>query len=143
MASTCISAYLIDPKQGSITAIAIDKKNSYEDIRADVGSRLLDLVRLDPNTLIYLDDEGLIDGLEACTCVDGAACYAGKLVVIGTDELNDLTFPQQPIEEIAKRFVAMRPVMDPVFQTVSGPNAIGCQLTGFKLRIERSELTID
>ncbi len=113
----CHKAYLVDPHAGTIKAVAIDKANSYEELRKLINCQCIDSVMLDAETAIYCDDDGLHEGLTACTQLKG---YANAL---------------------AAKLVMLRPVMDPNLEHLTGPDVFGDRLTGFTLRIQKDRYT--
>ena len=71
---------------------------------------------------------------------------AGKLVLVGEDQGDFFASPKISIEDAAKRFRCVRPVLDPAFATVNEDRAdvfvIGTMLNGFETRLESAVPTV-
>ena len=57
-------------ERGTIEIGAIDEANYYDEVRKLIGCTCLGYAWLDNDVVVYYDDDGLTDGLEACTKVN-------------------------------------------------------------------------
>jgi len=138
-----ITAYLIDPKTATIRRVTIEAKYPLKEIYALLECSTVDIVSVDANHAIYLDDNGLHDGLECYTMLEGyAPPLAGRLLYLGTDIKGNTASPDETMEAVAQRLHVFRPVLDPVFQTISEPDAFGYRFRKFNIRMEKKKLSI-
>jgi hypothetical protein len=107
----------------------------------------VEVVAFDAHHKLIVDEEGLRDGLAAYSMLDGyPQALAGKLVLVGEDQGDFFASPKISIEDAAKRFRCVRPVLDPVFATVDEDRSdvfvIGTMLNGFETRLESMVPTV-
>jgi len=126
-----MKAYLIDPKEQTITQVehdASDYKNISRTIECDYFTTV---ILNEHDDTIYLDDEGLLHmgikyqtrlipylpimwkrqvALKECATVymfqidnNENFCYAGKSLVLGTDEEGESCEPTITLDELKKR----------------------------------------
>ena len=101
-----MKAYLIDPKQQTIYQVehdASDYKNISRTIECDYFTTV---VLNEHDDTIYIDDEGLLHmGIKYMFQIDNNEnfCYAGKGLVLGTDEEGESCEPTITPDELKKR----------------------------------------
>jgi hypothetical protein len=101
-----------------------------------------EFVRFDERHSLFVDEEGLRDGLTAFTIFEGyPQPLAGKIVLVGGDGREPYTSPMISLEDAAAHFKCCRPVLDPVFATnyemTAGGLIISGALMGLQVRIDR------
>ena len=137
------TAYLIEPSAGTIRYVKVDSKDRLKSLYGLIGCSLVDAVRIGNKHLVYCDDNGLGEGLQAVSELVGhPSPLAGNLVVTGLDEEGDTISPYQTISAIADLFSIVRPVFDPVFEEVNQPGMFGVALASLGVRIERQRPVI-
>ena len=101
-----MKAYLIDPKEQTITQIEHDNSD-YKNISKTIGCQYFTTVVLNEHDdTIYLDDEGLLYmDIKYMFQIDNNEnfCYAGKGLVLGTDEEGESCEPTITLEELKQR----------------------------------------
>ena len=101
-----MKAYLIDPKQQTITQVEHDASD-YRNISRTIGCDYFTTVVLNEHDdTIYLDDEGLLYmDIKYMFQIDNNEnfCYAGKGLVLGTDEEGESCEPNITLDELKKR----------------------------------------
>lgn len=131
-----IKAYLIEPLPGTIRRVSFNRDNRLAEMRALIGCQLIDLVRLDERHYVVVDDNGLVDGLPCVTrLADYASPLAGNLLIVGTTEDGETVDVTSGIEEIADRLTIVRPVFNPVFETVREPGAFGTRVAALEVHL--------
>lgn len=141
------TVYVIDPAAATIQAVDIEARSAFSQTYKLIDCRLVEIVPFDSHHKLIVDEEGLRDGLVAYSMLDGyPQALAGKLVLVGEDDGDFFEAPKICIEEAAKRFRCVRPVLDPVFATVNQDRAdvfvIGTVLNGFETRLESTVPTV-
>ncbi len=137
------TAYLIEPSAGTIRYVKVDSNDRLKSLYGLIGCSLVDAVRIGNKHLVYCDDNGLGEGLQAVSELVGhPSPLAGNLVVTGLDEDGDTIAPHQTISAIADMFSIVRPVFDPVFEEVNQPGMFGVALASLGVRIERQRPTV-
>jgi hypothetical protein len=139
--------YVIDPAAATIEAVEIEARSAFSQTYTLIDCRLVEVVPFDTHHKLIVDEEGLRDGLAAYSMLDGyPQALAGKLVLVGEDDGDFVAAPKISIEEAAKRFCCVRPVLDPVFATVKEDRSdvfvIGTILAGFETRLESTMPTV-
>lgn len=138
-----VTAYFYDAFEGQISAFALPVENAGDVIKRRINCSLFDIARVEPGFDIYLDDEGLAEGLPTIAEFRGwSAHLAGSLVFVWRDELGNLAEPGLSIEEVAERLLVKRPVLDPQLDFVASSIGFGTTLTGFKIRIEQTNAIV-
>ncbi|TIT20686.1 MAG: hypothetical protein E5W70_20280 [Mesorhizobium sp.] len=75
------TAYLLDPDTTIFRAFELPDGISFKPIHDLIGCRLIELVRFDERHSLFVDEEGLRDGLTAFTIFEGyPQPLAGKIV---------------------------------------------------------------
>jgi hypothetical protein len=137
--SANVTAFCYDSFSGAIADFSLNKESYIDEIKQRIGCGLFDVVRVDDHHDIFLDDNGLADGLHTIAHLKNFPNpLAGNLVVVGRGEGGDIAEPRMTVEEIAELIAVYRPVMDPEMTTLEGPDLIGFGLSGFKIRMEKS-----
>lgn len=144
MSHTC---YLLDPETTLFCAVTLPRGISFKPIYELIGCRLIELVRFDERHSLFVDEEGLHDGLTAFTIFEGyPQPLAGKIALVGGDGGEPYTSPLISLEDAAAHFKCCRPVLDPVFATsdekTPGGIIIAGPLMGLQARIERRAPTL-
>lgn len=138
-----VTAFFYDSFSGAIADIPLNKETYFKEIKQRIRCSLFDIVQIDDHHDIFLDDSGLTDGLHTIVHLKGFSnLLAGNLVIVGRDENGDIAEPRMNVEEIAALITVYRPVMDPELTSLEGPALIGFGLSGFNIRMERSEPVI-
>ena len=138
-----IKAYLLDPAARTLAEVEIETGHPTKSIAARIGCARIDAMALDQTNTVYLDDDGLTDGLTCITKLDGFPNpLAGKLVIAGTGPEGEAEAPTLSAEQIAKICTIHFPVFDPVFETINQPPIFGSRITGFDLRFEKVKPTV-
>ncbi|MCA1493183.1 DUF3846 domain-containing protein [Ensifer sp. NBAIM29] len=134
-----VKTYLVEPLIGTIRIVSIPAENRLGVIRSLIECDLIDMVRIDERHAIVVDDNGLGETLPCVTELEGyASPLAGNLLIIGTDDNGETIDVETEIDEIAARLTIVRPVLHPVFETLSGPLIFGSRLAAMEVRIERN-----
>jgi len=141
------TVYVIDPAAATIEAVEIEARSAFSQTYKLINCRLVEIVPFDNHHKLIVDEEGLRDGISAYTTLDGyPQALAGKLVLVGEDQGDFFASPKISIEDAAKRFRCVRPVLDPVFATVNEDRAdvfvIGTMLNGFETRLKSTMPTV-
>ncbi len=101
-----MKAYLIDPKEQTITQVEHDNSD-YKNISRTIGCQYFTTVTLNEHDdTIYVDDEGLLlMDIKYMFQLDHNEnfCYAGKGLVLGTDEEGESCEPTITLEELKQR----------------------------------------
>ncbi|WP_037461953.1 DUF3846 domain-containing protein [Sinorhizobium fredii] len=144
MSNTC---YLLDPETTIFRAVTLPNGISFKPLYDLLGCRLIELVRFDERHSLFVDEEGLTDGLTAFTIFDGyPQPLAGKIALVGGDGREPYTSPLISLEDAAEHFKCCRPVLDPVFakadEVSPGGIIIAGALAGLQCRIERRAPTV-
>ncbi|UES42136.1 DUF3846 domain-containing protein [Roseibium aggregatum] len=141
--SANVTAFFYDSFSGTIADISLNSEGYLEEIKQRIGCGLFDVVRIDDHHDIFLDDNGLADGLHTIAHLKNFANpLAGNLVIVGRNESGDIAEPRMTVEEIAAQITVYRPVMGLELTTLEGPDLIGFGLSGFNIRMEKSEPVI-
>ncbi|SHN17091.1 DUF3846 domain-containing protein [Roseibium suaedae] len=136
--SAYVTAFFYDSFSGAIADISLNRETYLEEIKQRIRCSLFDIVRIDDHHDIFLDDNGLTDGLHTIVYLKGFPNpLAGNLVIVGRDENGEIAEPRMNVEEIAAMLTVNRPVMDPEMITLEDPDLIGFSLSGFTIRIEK------
>lgn len=135
-------AYLLDPETTIFRAVELPTGISFKPIYDLIGCRLIEVVRFDERHSLFVDEEGLHDGLTAFTIFEGyPQPLAGKLVLVGGDGSEPYHSPLISLEDASPHFKCCRPVLDPVFAThdemTAGGLIISGALMGLQVRIDR------
>ncbi len=135
-------AYLLDPETTLFRTVEIADGIGLAPIFSLLGCRLVQMIRFDDSHTLFLDEDGLRDGITAFTVFDSyPQPLGGKIVLIRGDGSDPLFSPSVKIEAAAVHFQCCRPVLDPVFVTADDVTAKGLILAGgladLKVRIER------
>jgi hypothetical protein len=138
-----IHAYLLDIFSATLKPVTVDSANTLRDIYRHIGCSLVDIVAIGDRHVLYCDDEGLTEGLSGFTVLEGhPSPLAGNLLITGTNADGETTSVTGSIETIAALLTVVRPVLDPVFETIDGPNVFGSRVRSFRARLERQRPTI-
>jgi len=136
--SANVTAFFYDSFTGAIADISLNSEGYLEEIKQRIGCGLFDVVRIDDHHDIFLDDNGLADGLHTIAQLKNFPNpLAGNLVTVGRGENGEIAEPRMSVEETAALITVYRPVMDPEMTTLEGPDLIGFGLSGFTIRIEK------
>ncbi|MCK7616182.1 DUF3846 domain-containing protein [Roseibium sediminicola] len=136
--SVTVTAFFYDSFCGAIADISLSKESYIDEVKQRIGCGLFDVVRINDHHDVFLDDNGLADGLHTIAHLKNFPNpLAGNLVIVGRDENGDIAEPRMTVEEIAALLTVYRPVMDPEMATLEGPDLIGFGLSGFQIRIEK------
>ncbi|WP_240533552.1 DUF3846 domain-containing protein [Sinorhizobium fredii] len=135
-------AYLLDPETTLFRTVEVADGTGLAPIFSLLGCRLVQMIRFDDSHALFLDDEGLRDGITAFTVF---ASYpqplGGRIVLIRGDGSEPHFSPSIKIEDAAVHFKCCRPVLDPVFVTADDATPKGLILPGalsdLKVRIEQ------
>ncbi|MES0000949.1 DUF3846 domain-containing protein [Mesorhizobium sp. M0051] len=141
------TGYLLDPETTIFRAVEFPAGNSYKPLHDLIGCRMTEVVRFDERHSLFVDEEGLREGLSAFTIFEGyPQPLAGKIVLVGGDGCELYASPLISVEDAAAFFKCCRPVRDPVFATgneaTAGGLIIAGVLMGLQVRIERCAPTI-
>lgn len=138
-----IKAYLLDPAARTLAEVEISTGHATKSIAARIGCTCIDAIALDRTNTVYLDDNGLTDGLTCITKLDGFPNpLAGKLVIAGNGPEGEAVAPTLSAEQIAKICTIHFPVFDPVFETINEPPIFGSRIAGFDFRFEKVKPTV-
>ncbi|MER9651432.1 DUF3846 domain-containing protein [Mesorhizobium sp. M0199] len=101
--------YLLDSETTLFRAVEFPAGNSYKPLYDLISCQMIEVVRLDERHSLFVDEEGLGDGLSAFTIFEGyPQPLAGKIVLVGGDgsELyaSPLISRQRPISSAAARY---------------------------------------
>ncbi|MER8374521.1 protein psiB [Mesorhizobium sp. M1406] len=141
------TGYLLDPETSIFRAVEFPAGNSYKPLYDLIGCRMIEVVRFDERHSLFVDEEGLRDGLSAFTILEiYPQPLAGKIVLVDGDGSEPYASPLISLEDAAACFKCCRPVVDPVFATgdevTAGGLVIAGVLMGLQVRIERRAPTI-
>ncbi|TIL49625.1 protein psiB [Mesorhizobium sp.] len=141
------TAYLLDPETTIFRALEFPAGNSYKPLYDLISCQMIEVVRFDERHTLFVDEEGLRDGLTAFTIFEGyPQPLAGKIILVGGDGSAPYASPLISVEDAAAYFKCCRPVLDPVFATgdevTAGGLIIAGVLMGLQVRIERRAPTI-
>ncbi|WP_298966591.1 hypothetical protein [uncultured Roseibium sp.] len=138
-ANTNMTAYLLDSFSGALTTLTLKRETYIDQIKAHINCTFFDVVRIDDHHDVFVDDNGLTDGLYTVSHLkDFPNPLAGNLVIVGRTEEGDIANPRMSLEEVAALFRIYRPVMDPDLTGFQKPGMIGIGVAGFKVRLEES-----
>jgi hypothetical protein len=98
-------AILINPKDQTMTEVEVN--GDYKDIQRMIEAKCFDVVRLNKDDTIYVDDEGLINGVAQSVGmfrVDGKypAYLAGKGLLLANNRAGESVATKMDIEELRK-----------------------------------------
>lgn len=137
--SANVTAFFYDSFSGAIADISLTKESYIDEIKQRIRCDLFDVVRIDDHHDVFLDDNGLADGLHTVAHLKGFPNpFAGNLVIVGRGENGDIAEPRMTVEEIAALLTVYRPAMDPEMTTLESPDLIGFGLSGFNIRMKKS-----
>lgn len=137
------NAYLLDPAARTLAEVEISTGDATKSIAARIGCARIDAIAIDRTNTVYLDDDGLTDGLTCITKLEGFPNpLAGKLVIAGTGPEGEPEAPTLSADEIAKICTIHFPVFDPVFETINEPPIFGSRIAGFDFRFEKAKPTV-
>ncbi|CDI12045.1 hypothetical protein ACA106_05745 [Agrobacterium pusense] len=130
--------YLLDPEAALFRAVELVDPIRVRPISDLLGCKLTQMVRFDESHWLFVDEEGLREGLRAFTIFDRyPQPLGGKIVLAG----NDGSSPSIDMGAAAAHFQCCRPVIDPVFVTEDDVQSKGIipagTLADLKVRIER------
>ncbi|MCT7377964.1 protein psiB [Chelativorans salis] len=139
--------YVLDPETTIFRGVTVSADAGIKGIYELIGSRKIDAVLFDERHSLYLNNDGLKDGLTAYTIFDGyPQPLAGKLVLAAESRDRLYRTPLMSLTAAARHFECCRPVLDPVYATGCGSNRKGMlfvgALCGFQARIERRAPTV-
>jgi hypothetical protein len=100
---TTINGYLIDPERQCVEVVDLDAEDPLARTRDLIGARGLDhSIISDMRDSIWVDEHGLLNGkpIYAFKLPVQRDPYAGKAVIIGTDERGAPQAPHIPLEII-------------------------------------------
>lgn len=138
--SEFVTAYFYDAFFGAMANISLSRANYIAEVKQRIKCSFFDVARLDDNHDVFVDDNGLTDGLHTIVRLkDFPNPFAGNLVIVGRDEHGDIAEPRMTVEEIAEMITVYRPVMDPELTNFERPDLIGVGLTGLNIRMDKSE----
>lgn len=138
-----IKAYLLDPAARTLAEVEIETGHPTKSIAARIGCACIDAIAIDRTNTVYLDDNGLTDGLTCITKLEGFPNpLAGKLVIAGNGPEGETIAPTLSAEQIAKICTIHFPVFDPVFETIYQPPIFGSRIAGFDFRFAKEKPTI-
>ncbi|MDK1389321.1 hypothetical protein QN219_26760 [Sinorhizobium sp. 7-81] len=134
--------YLLDPEAALFRAVEVAGDIGPASISDLLGCKLTQMVRFDELHWLFLNEEGLRDGLTAFTFFDRyPQPLGGKIVLARGDGSEYYHSPSITIEDAAAHFQCCRPVIDPVLVTPHDVQSKGLILAGaladLKVRIER------
>lgn len=134
--------YLLDPETALFRVVELFDAISFKPISDLLGCKLTQMVRFDESHWLFVDEEGLREGLTAFTICDRyPQPLGGKIVLAGTDGSESYHSPSIDIGAAAAHFRCCRPVIDPVFVTDDDVQSKGLipagSLADLKVRIER------
>ncbi|RVI80488.1 protein psiB [Sinorhizobium meliloti] len=140
------TAYVLDPET-IFKPVALQVDLAIRPLYEIIGCRLLEVVRFNERHTLFVDEEGLQDGLTAFTIFEGfPQPIAGKIVLVGGDGSTPYTFPLISLEDAAEHLKCCRPVLAPVFAKADeispGGIIIAGALAGLQCRIERRAPTL-
>lgn len=117
------------------------KRESYIDqIKAHINCTFFDVVRIDDHHDVFVDDNGLTDGIYRVSHLkDFPDPLAGNLVIVARDETGDIADPRMSVEDVAALFKIYRLVLDPDLTSFQELGVIGIGISGFKVRLEESQ----
>lgn len=81
-----IKGYLIDPQSKTVEPWAIE---TWKDIAPAIDAETFDVVYLNENTIIYVDDEGLLKPNATFELKDYPQPLAGKALIFAEDEYGE------------------------------------------------------
>ncbi|MCO5965928.1 hypothetical protein [Sinorhizobium meliloti] len=134
--------YLLDPETALFRSVELVGAISFKPISDLLACKLTKMVRFDESHWLFVDEEGLRDGLTAFTMFDRyPQPLGGKIVLAGNDGRESYQSPSIHIGDAAAHFQCCRPVIDPVFVTDDDVQSKGLipagTLADLKIRIER------
>jgi len=134
--------YLLDPETALFRAVELVGAISVKPISDLLGCKLTQMVRFDESHWLFVDAEGLREGLTAFTMFGRyPQPLGGRIVLAGTDGSESYHSPSIDIGDAAAHFQCCRPVIDPVFVTDDNVPSKGLipagALEDLKVRIER------
>ncbi len=141
------TAYLLDPETTIFKPVELPVSMGIRPIYDLIDCRLLEGVRFDERHTLFVDEEGLKEGLTAFTIFEGyPQPLAGKIALVGGDGCEPYTSPLISLGDAAQHFRCCRPVLDPVFakadEISAGGIIIAGALAGLQCRIERRAPTL-
>ncbi|WP_234841132.1 DUF3846 domain-containing protein [Sinorhizobium meliloti] len=105
------TAYVLDPET-IFKPVALQVDLGIRPLYEIIGCRLLEVVRFNERHTLFVDEEGLQDGLTAFTIFEGfPQPIAGKIVLVGGDGSTPYTFPLISLEDAAEHLKRCRPVL--------------------------------
>ena len=97
-----LRALRIDATTGVISEVII---NDYMDISAEIGCRMFTSVRLSKNEVLYVDDEGLINGTkQGFLIATNDGLLAGNGIVLGITDWGDGASTQLSANDLMTKF---------------------------------------
>nr|WP_244425658.1 DUF3846 domain-containing protein [Sinorhizobium fredii] len=100
---------MLDPETTIFKPVELQVDLGIRPLYAIIGCRLLEVVRFDERHTLFVDEEGLQDGLTAFTIFEGfPQPIAGKIVLVGGDGSTPYTSPLISLEDAAKANAAAR-----------------------------------
>ncbi|THK33381.1 hypothetical protein EHS39_36820 [Ensifer sp. MPMI2T] len=134
--------YVLDPETALFRAIELVGAISLKPISDLLGCKITQMVRFDESHWLFVDEDGMREGLTAFTMF---ARYpqplGGKIVLAGNDGSESYHSPSIDIGDAAAHFQCCRPVIDPVFTTDDDVQPKGLipagSLADLRIRIER------
>lgn len=113
-----MKAYLIDPVQKAVTEVEHDESNSLASIYKHTRCDCIDLVHIDRHDAIYVDDNGLLNGIPfgmfVLTGTHRAAPLAGYGLVLGVNNMGETVAPRITLDEL--RAMVTFPSVDEIRQ---------------------------
>ena len=99
------TAYVLDPETTIFKPVELQVDLGIRPLYAIIGCRLLEVVRFDERHTLFVDEEGLQNGLTAFTIFEGfPQPIAGKIVLVGGDGSTPYTSPQKLQERKLSRY---------------------------------------
>jgi hypothetical protein len=134
-----IKSHFLNAAAGTIRTVTLPANDQLKHVYELIGCSTVDVVRIDDSHVVYVDENGLVDGLPCVTDLKGhPSPLAGNLLIVGNDENGETTSVSANIKDVAAWFSIVRPVFVPVFETLSGPDIFGTRVIRLDPRIERS-----
>jgi hypothetical protein len=140
-------AYLLDPEATLFRRVNLPDGDGLERLSQLLGSNTLDVSRFDDRNSIVFNVQGLARGMTSFSVHDERLPpFGGKLLVMGNNAARFDNTPALSIQEVAKRFICFKPVVDPVYadsdEVTPAHAIIQGSFKGFQLRFVRTEPSV-
>lgn len=102
-----LRGYLIDPEKKTIEPVI--HNGDYKQIYKFIGADCFDVVRIDDENMIFVDDEGLLNGTRYFFMLKGyPQPFAGKGLLMGSNDEGDTVSSSMRLEDVQKLVVGYR-----------------------------------